>query len=93
MQLPKSINNSQLQNQQNDNHHNNLNMYIFNTPIYNYPTLEIHICIYQCLESESVGSARFWLPGSGSTDPDQGLNINQTFYTQNPNLKREYKNS
>ena len=41
-------------------------MYIFNTPIYNYPTLEIHICIYQCLESESVESARFWLPGSGS---------------------------
>ena len=45
----------------------------------------------QCLGSGfgSVGSARFWLPGSGSAKI-QGANLNQKrqkkIYSQNPNL-------
>ena len=60
--------------------------------------------IIQCLGSVSVGSARFWVPGSGSAkiyrspDPRGKISIKRAkklFYSQNPNLnywKREIIN-
>ena len=56
------------------------------------------LCFSQCLGSGSVGSARFWLPGSGfakicgSTDPNPRSNIStkntkkNLFYSKTPNL-------
>ena len=47
--------------------------------------------LHQCLGSGSVGSARLWLPGSGSakicgsTDPDPRGKISK-IHSQNPNL-------